>query len=220
MVQAGTLDELRRKMREDWDARAHQDAKDYIAIGHGDDFLFGLTGLRDANTILEDVYEFLDKDMAVLEIGCGIGRLLRFFSLLFTKVYGIDVAPEMIRKSKKYLAAHPNVETFCGDGSGLEPIADGSIGFVFSCAVFQHIPSKEVIREYIHEARRVMVPGGVFKCLVKYKSWEEGEVVGTWHGVNVAEADIDTWREETGFEYVKGYSVDEHVAWMLLRAPE
>ena len=155
----------------------------------------------------------------MLEIGCGIGRLLRYFALIFDKVYGVDVSPEMIRKAKEYLDVNPKIETFCGDGSSLKPIADQSIGFVFSYVVFQHIPSFEVIRNYVHEARRVLRPGGVFKFLVKYKRWEDGEAFGTWNGVDVTQAHIDTWREETGFEFVNGYSVDEYVAWVILRPP-
>ena len=33
---------------------------------------------------------------ALLEIGCGVGRMTRWFAESFGEVHGIDVAPEMI----------------------------------------------------------------------------------------------------------------------------
>jgi SAM-dependent methyltransferase len=206
-------------MRDDWERRAQQDAREFIATGQADEFRFGLSGLADCNSILADVHQHLRRDTVVLEIGCGIGRLLRFLALLFDEVHGLDVAPEMIRQSKEYLAGSPNVTTWCGDGSSLRPLADHSIGFVFSYVVFQHIPLKEVIRDYVHEVRRVLVPGGLFKFLVKYRRWTEGEDPGTWDGADLTPEDIHTWCAETGFELLSGYTIDEHLAWVILRSP-
>jgi SAM-dependent methyltransferase len=209
-------------MRLDWDARARKNAKEYIsspALAHGPGFAF--SGLDDTRTILEDVHTFLAEDSKILEIGCGIGRLLRFFALLFDQVCGIDVSPEMIAQSKEYLAQFPNVTTYCGDGSSLSPFQDQTFEFVFSYVVFPHIPDKNIIREYVHETRRVLKPGGHFKFLVKYKAWDgAGDTPDTWNGVNISVEDIDTWRDETGFELVNLYSLDEHLAWALFRAPD
>lgn len=207
------------RMRRDWDARAREDAKHYIATGLSDGLLFGLGGLHDANKILEDVHTHLTQQTRVLEIGCGIGRLLRFFALVFDEVYGIDVSAEMIRQSKAHLAQFSNVKTYCGDGSVLSPFEDGSIGFVFSYVVFLHVPSKDIIRSYVHEARRVLEPGGVFKFLVKYREYDTaGDAPDTWHGVTVSMDDVEVWRAETGFELVNSYGVDEHLGWVVFRA--
>jgi SAM-dependent methyltransferase len=208
-------------MRRDWDARARKDAKEYISspdVATGVRFAF--SGLDDTRTILEDVHSFLAQDSKVLEIGCGIGRLLRFFALLFDEVHGIDVSPEMIAQSKEYLAQFPNVTTCCGDGSSLSPFENQTFDFVFSYVVFPHIPDKDIIRQYIHETKRVLKPGGLFKFLVKYKDWEgAGESPDTWNGVNVSVEDIESWRDETGFELVNTYGLDDHLGWAVFRAP-
>lgn len=208
-------DDLER-MRQDWDARAKEDARKYVAAEPAPGGLFGLGGLHDTHTILEDVYRHLADDTVVLEIGCGIGRLLRFFALVFEEVHGIDVSPEMIRQSKDYLRAFPNVQTHCGDGQLLTPFADQSVGFVFSHVVFPHAPSKDIVRTYIHEARRVLAPGGIFKFLVKHKG---DQPVDTWHGVNVSMEDIAAWRDETQFELMNSYGVDDNLGCVIFRAP-
>ena len=41
---------------------------------------------------------------------------------------------------------------------------DESFDFVYSYAVFQHIPSREVVFGYLPEARRVLKPGGILRC--------------------------------------------------------
>ena len=55
------------RMRSDWDHRANLDAKHYIATGMSDEWMFGLSGLRDANAIINDVYPLLSRDGPVLE---------------------------------------------------------------------------------------------------------------------------------------------------------
>ena len=207
-------------MRRDWDDRARRDVKESIATGLSKGALFGLSGLDDTHGILRDIHGHLNEDTVVLEIGCGIGRLLRFFALIFRQVHGIDVSPEMIARSKEYLRAFPHVKTCLGDGKSLSPYQSRSIDFAFSYIVFQHVPDKDIIRKYVHEARRVLKPGGIFKFLVKYKDWEgAGQTPDTWNGVNVSFDDVESWRQETDFEMMGCYSLDEYLAWVLLRAP-
>lgn len=214
------MQDVHGRMRRDWDERARKDAKEHIAPGISQDARFAFSGLDDARRILEDVHPHLSQDMKVLEIGCGIGRLLRFFALLFDEVHGIDVSQEMIAQSKEYLAQFPNVTTHCGNGSSLAPFADQSLDFVFSYVVFVHIPEKKIIRDYVREARRVLKPGRFFKFLVKYKSWEgAGDEPDTWNGVNISMEDIEAWRAETGFELTNSYGLDDYLGWVLFRAP-
>lgn len=207
------------RMRRDWDARARENAREVIATGMADPYMFALSGLHDAHTILHDVFHLLSADSVVLEIGCGIGRILTYLAHVFRRVIGIDVSPEMIARSKDFLSMHRNVETLVGDGCTLAPLADDSVDFAFSYVVFQHIPSKEVIRSYVREVRRVLRPGGVFKFLVKHTPWRTDGHVDTWHGVDVDERDVEQWRAENGFDLLNRYSLDAHVAWIVFRAP-
>lgn len=212
----GVLDEMRR----DWDRRARENARYYIASGEDEGVRFALSGCRDAGRLLEDLHEDLRSDMRVLEIGCGIGRLLQYMALIFEEVHGIDVSAEMIEEGRRYLARHPNAHLEVGDGASLAPYPDAHFDLVYSYVVFQHIPDKAVIESYVTEARRVLRPGGLFKYLVKTESWEGATESDTWHGVNISEDDLSSWNERLGFELVNAYSeADGTAAWVIVRAP-
>lgn len=212
-------DDVKERMRREWDARAHENAKHYIADRESEGAAFDLSGCRDAYRILEELHADLGPDTVLLEIGCGIGRMLRFFAVMFPKVHGFDVAPGMIEQGRAFCARFDNVELHLGDGATLAPLADGSVNVAVSHAVFQHVPDLEVITSYVAEAHRVLAPGGVFKFLVKTERWtHQGEEHDTWHGVEVTQADVDRWVSEHGWELVNAYTADEPTtAWVVLR---
>lgn len=103
-----------------------------------------------------------DGSEKVLEIGCGIGRMTRYFARRFKEVHGIDVAPEMISRARKNLNEFENLSLHVGNGHDLSGFDHGSFDFVFSYITFQHIPSVPITLQYIHEAGRVLKAGGHF----------------------------------------------------------
>ncbi|MFG0319135.1 MAG: class I SAM-dependent methyltransferase [Planctomycetota bacterium JB042] len=215
-------DDIGERMRRDWDARAKEDARHYIATGESDGVLFSLSGCRDAYRILEELHPRLRRDMRVLEIGCGIGRLVQFLALIFDEVHGVDVSREMVEQGRAFLARHENAHLHAGDGRSLAMFPDAHFDLVLSYVVFQHIPDKDVVRRYVAEARRVLRPGGLFKYLVKTTPWEaQGDEHDTWHGVEITREDVEGWNEELGFELVNGYTGDDPTtAWVVARVGE
>lgn len=209
------------RMRSDWDARAREDAAWYIAAAESRGIHFELSGLRDAFQILEDLHPHLRADMRVLEIGCGIGRLMQYLAVVFAEVHGIDVSPEMVARARERLARFPNAHPIAGDGRSLRPYADASFDLIVSHVVFQHVPEKEIVRSYVAEARRVLRPGGIFKYLVKTGPWKADEVPDTWVGASLAREDIEAWNRELGFELLAAYSPPSPpaTAWIVVRAP-
>ena len=158
-------------MAADWDARAEDNARYFIAERY-DDADFRASGEREAEQVLlNDVV--VPPEATVLEIGCGIGRLLRPMAARFQRVIGFDVSAKMIEQSHEYLADCKNVETYANDGSTLPGIADNSVDFCYSFICFQHIPRKEFIASYLREALRVLKAGGVFKFQVDGQTWPE-----------------------------------------------
>lgn len=214
-------DDVTKRMRTEWDQRARENARYYIADRESEGIAFDLSGCRDAYRILEELHPHLRPDMRILEIGCGIGRMLRFFAVIFREVHGFDVAPGMIEQGKEFLARFDNIHLHVGDGMTLAPLADASIDVVVSHAVFQHVPELAVIESYVAEAHRVLVPGGVFKFLVKTERWtHQGDEHDTWHGVEVTREHLDGWVANQGWEFVTAYSADEPTtAWAVLRKP-
>jgi ubiquinone/menaquinone biosynthesis C-methylase UbiE len=92
------------------------------------------------------------------EIGCGAGRITRQLAATFARGYALDVSEDMIRYASSRVASS-NLEWRLTQGLGI-PVADNSIDGVFSCHVFQHLPSTDAGLEYFREIMRALKPGG------------------------------------------------------------
>lgn len=172
------------QMREDWNARAREDAGYYVAFGRRDssDAEFFATATEVINRLeweLSRVPLLERGNWRALEIGCGPGRLIRPMSRHFVEIHGVDVSDEMIGLAREKLRDIPNARVYTTNGSSLAPFPDESLDFVYSYAVFQHIPSREVIFEYLREIRRVLRTGGL--------------TVLQFSGLANRLADVDTW---------------------------
>ncbi|MFC1764580.1 methyltransferase domain-containing protein [Planctomycetota bacterium] len=151
------------KMKRDWDRRAHQDARFWIATdAYETPAAFAHSGQHDCEQLLAGLEPYLDRSWNVLEIGCGIGRLLKPLAPRFRYICGVDVSPEMILQSKNWLAGLVNVETFENTGVDLRRFGDNGFDCVFSYVAFQHMP-KEVFASYLPEINRVLKPQGLLK---------------------------------------------------------
>jgi len=96
----------------------------------------------------------------LLDFGCGVGRMTRAFSSLFTECVGIDVSPEMIHLAGSYNSDRPCCEFIASTAATL-PFGDSSFDFVFSVLVLQHLPRKSMILRYVAEFIRVVKDDGV-----------------------------------------------------------
>ncbi len=208
-----------RNMAADWDARAEDNALYFIAE-RNNDADFRSSGEQEAEQILlNDV--IVPPAATVLEIGCGIGRLLRPMAARFRQVIGFDVSPKMIEQSHAYLAGLANVKTYSNDGSTLPGIANDTVDFCYSFICFQHIPRKEFIASYLHEALRVLKPGGIFKFQVDGQTWpgRPRNDAETWQGVWYTSSEIRQACLEAGYSvlYVTG-GATQHL-WVLCQKP-
>jgi SAM-dependent methyltransferase len=194
------------QMRRDWDERARENARYYVNTEREDwtDEQFFASGERTvAEEILTDMINICQgkdpKEMKVLEIGCGAGRVTRALAGLFGEVYGVDISGEMIARAKKALADRPNAHVFQNSGSDLAVLGDIEIDFAFSSIVFQHIPSREVIENYVREVHRLMRPGGLFKFQVQGVPSIEAKL-DSWLGVSFSDEQAVALAEQCGFE--------------------
>lgn len=167
-------------MRERWNEQGKAN-KDYVAFlqqgATWDEAEFHKVGVRFAERMMERfiAYGSVTPSYAhMLEIGCGVGRLLKPLAARFDTVTGVDISEEMLRHAAEYCACMPNIRLILNDGHTLKEIADESMDYVGSAGVFQHIIDFTVIAGYITEALRVLKPGGVFvfQCVGSYKEWE------------------------------------------------
>lgn len=151
------------KMKKDWDRRADHNARFWIATErHENDEIFSRSGEHDAHRILEGLESHIQPSWRVLEIGCGIGRLLRPMASRFDYVCGVDISTEMIKKSREWLKGMNNVEAFENNGIDLGLFDRNSFDFVFSYITFQHVP-KEVFYSYLPEINRVLKTNGLLR---------------------------------------------------------
>ena len=102
----------------------------------------------------------LEPDWTCLEIGCGIGRLLKPVARCCRRVIGVDISEQMVAHSRDYLSGVANAEVHLNDGRTLCVIPDDSVDLVYSHLAFQHMTTQEVVDGYLAEIVRILRPGG------------------------------------------------------------
>src|SRR5215469_14846787 len=205
------------QMRADWNARANEDANYYVAFGRREQdndefFATAADVLRD----LEAQLPRLRGREAALEIGCGPGRLMRPMGRHFAAVHGVDVSDEMVRLASERLRDTPNAHPHHGSGSGLEMFPDDHFDFVYSYAVFQHIPSRDVVFHYLAEAHRVLKRGGVLRCQLNGLP-PHARQYDTWSGVRVTPGEIAQFARESGFQLLALDPIWTQYMWVTCR---
>jgi SAM-dependent methyltransferase len=187
-------------MRADWDRRARENARFYVCTTEaGSPESFAASGERDLEEKVLDGIGVLPS-WSVLEIGCGVGRLLKPLSARVARVVGVDLSEEMLRKAREYCAELMNVELHATDGR-LDFLPDASFDLVFSHIVFQHLPRKAYAERYFRDAFRVLVPGGVFRVQVDGRSRQfvRRWIADSWSGVVYSSRELRRRLERVGF---------------------
>jgi SAM-dependent methyltransferase len=150
MSDTGSELDVVERMRRDWDARALENAKFYVNCGlwDQDDAQFD----RSAPDILARIrrdYALLPPtppdERRFLEIGCGIGRLMLSLAEDCGEIHGVDVSAEMIRLGRDRLSRTSNACFHRSFGSAMPQFESGSFDLVYSFAVFQHIPDRDIV---------------------------------------------------------------------------
>jgi len=116
---------------------------------------------------IESVMQFLARRgmqpvdfQSAVDFGCGVGRLSRALAPHFERVYAVDAAPTMIERARELNGEHANIEFVLNREPRLSRFADGSVSFVYTNIVLQHITYPESLG-YVEEFMRVVKPGGV-----------------------------------------------------------
>jgi cyclopropane fatty-acyl-phospholipid synthase-like methyltransferase len=202
-----SLEQQLAKMRDDWDQRARENARYYVATANeqwSDEEFFASGESTVAEEVLTDMGNVCQgKDplkMRVLEIGCGAGRVTRALAKIFGEVHAVDVSGEMVERAKKSLAEFSNAFVYQNNGKDLDVVPAQPFDFAFSSIVFQHIPSREVIENYVKEVARLLSPGALFKFQVQGDSSVQTQPDDTWLGVAFSDRDAVEMALRCGFE--------------------
>ena len=202
-----SLDQQLEKMRADWDQRARENARHYVNTANTqwtDDEFFASGERTVAEEILTDMGNICQgkrpADMRVLEIGCGAGRVTRALANLFGEVHAVDVSGEMVRQASEALSGFAQAFVYQNNGKDLTVVPEREFDFAFSSIVFQHIPSREIIENYVREVSRLLRPGALFKFQVQGDSTLETKPDDTWLGVPFSERQAVDMAYRCGFD--------------------
>jgi SAM-dependent methyltransferase len=141
---------------------------------------------------------------------------MRPMSQYFTKIHGVDVSEEMVRLAGQNLSGTPNAYAHQTSGSDLSLFPDERFDFVYSYAVFQHIPSREVVFQYLREARRVLRIGGILRCQINGLP-AHAKQYDTWSGVRIAPEEVTAFARENDFELLALEQIWTQYMWITCR---
>lgn len=207
------------RMREDWNARAQEDAHYYVAFGRRGQPLeeFFDTANEVAVSIARELKRLPSPNrLRALEIGCGPGRLMRALSSHFSEIHGVDVSDVMVRLARERLQDVPHAYVYATSGADLAPFAADSLDLVYSYAVFQHIPSEEVVFQYLQESHRVLKEGGILRCQINGLP-ETAARYDTWNGVRISAGKIATFAWSHDFQLLALEGVETQYMWVTMR---
>ena len=219
------------RMRRDWDRRAMENARHYVATGQTEwsDEEFFATGEQELEEhVLNDLGNVCQgkdpKAMKVLEIGCGAGRVTRALARFFGEVYAVDISRHMVRQARQAVAGFPNTRIVRNNGRDLSVVRRRwwhrlgiggrlQLDFAFSCLVFQHIPSRAVIQSYLAEVNRLLKPGALFKFQVQGNKIKPN-LEDSWIGPGFSPEDARLLAESTGFELRHEWGAGSQYYWL------
>ena len=214
------------KMKKEWDARSKLDTLFVISTEHSENYEdFWQSGMDDIKSILDIdgsrfekiTHQKEPKKMRILEIGCGIGRLLIPMSEIFGQVIGVDISSEMIHKGKKHLENIQNCQIFENNGIDLSEFSDNYFDFCFSFIVFQHIPEKKIVEKYISEVSRVLKPNCLFRFQVRGTITSKPNQITTWDGVQFTSDEIHKIAQVNNFEIIEDGNDKDEYYWLTFQ---
>lgn len=136
----------------------------------------------------------------VLEIGCGVGRLLKDGD------YGIDLSGAMLN-----IASERKPKCHFALTKGDIPYKDNTFDNIFCYLVFQHC-KPNVVEKYINEAYRVLKDGGQFKF--QFIQGTEREPLSNHYSI----AEMQKYMYRAGFPETYDRPSRAHQLWTIMGA--
>ena len=215
------------KMKKEWNERTKMNPLFVIATDHSDtEEDFWNSGIGECDDILGINTERFKKiienketsKMNILEIGCGIGRILIPMSKFFGSVIGIDISSEMVLLGQKYVSHIPNCSIVENNGVDLSEFSDNSFDFCYSFIVFQHIPEKQIVENYIKEVSRILKPSCLFRFQVRGTISTKPNEITTWDGVQFTSDEIHKIAKDHNFEIIEEGNYKEEYYWLTFKS--
>ena len=110
-------------------------------------------------------WRLLGADRRVLELGCGIGRLLPLLAHESAMVIGLDISAGMLAQARRRTAGLANVLLLRSSGRDLAAIDSGSLDLVCAVDSFPYLVQAGLAAAHLAEAARVLRPDGALAIL-------------------------------------------------------
>jgi len=212
-------------MRREWDARARENARHYVATGRQEwtDDEFFRSGAAELRSLVEEYLEEIcngrePAKMRVIEIGCGAGRMTVPLSRIFGYVDAVDISAEMIAQARAALRETSNVQIHLNNGADLSIFPNNHFDFAISAVVFQHIPRRAIVESYVRDTFRVLRAGSIFKFQVQGYPIPEQEA-DTWVGAGFTNEQMQRIAADAGFQIKSSYGAGTQYYWLTLFKP-
>ena len=107
---------------------------------------------------------------AVLDLGCGIGRLAAALAPEVGGVVGLDASPGMIAAARARCAGIPGLRFVLGSGRDLSGLPDAAFDLVLAVDVFPYLvqAGADLAAAHVAEAARVLRPAGGSLVILNY----------------------------------------------------
>jgi SAM-dependent methyltransferase len=107
----------------------------------------------------------LGPDRRVLDLGCGIGRMLPALAQSCALAVGVDVSAGMLAEARRRCAASSNLLLVRSSGRDLAMFPDGSFDLVLAVDSFPYLHLSGIAGPMFAEAARLLAPGGSLAIL-------------------------------------------------------
>jgi ubiquinone/menaquinone biosynthesis C-methylase UbiE len=126
-----------------------------ILRGFSNEQEFWKTGEKDASRVLR----FIDNSSIVLDVGCGIGRVMKFVAPNCREIIGVDKSSLILKRAKSELTNFKNCHFYRHDFEGFNVLPHDSLDLIYSFYTLQHM-EKEDAYICLRRMQRLLKPNG------------------------------------------------------------
>jgi len=141
------------KYSDAWQPSSPLEARRLITIIDDEEY-FERTGQEEADRLLPWVV----PGSTVLDLGCGIGRIARYVAPHCRTLWAVDVSEPMLALAAEHLEGLTNVRFARVADTTVPDVPDGSIDFVYSVLVLQHLEREDAFC-LMEDVARMLRPG-------------------------------------------------------------
>jgi ubiquinone/menaquinone biosynthesis C-methylase UbiE len=178
---------------------------------------FERSGRADA----ERLSPLISQSDVVLDLGCGIGRVVRYVAPLCASIWAVDASDAMLDLARTRLRGLSNVHFARCAGTAIPEVRDDSIDVVYSLITLQHLEREDAFA-LLRDLHRVLRPGGrayftfpnllsdvYLDCFLTYV--EQGEVANPVRARLYTPEEVERLLPAAGFEIRRLDAGDEIV---------